>query len=126
MLQRAKSSFPPKRKSQVSFSHHAWQLPRVQRPHPDAAARCAAFAAALLAGHVLPAWQPLVPLLADRPSSAAAPHARHVPRVGELLAALTAKQVGVAPLSQIQWPRRDELMKRREHAWQPPLILCLL
>lgn len=78
---------------QVSFGQHSWQLPRSQRPHPDAMARRGAFAAALLVGRVLPAWQPLAPLLVDKPSAAAAAHARHVPRVGELLAALTAKQV---------------------------------
>lgn len=81
--------------AQVTFGRRRWQLPRCQQPHPDAAARAAAFAAALLAGHVLTAWQSLVPSLLDRPSSLAAAHARHVPRVAELLAALTAKRVGM-------------------------------
>jgi hypothetical protein len=81
---------------QVSFGRRQWQLPRCQRPHPEAAARAAAFAAALLAGHVIAAWQPLVPSLLDRPGSLAAAHARHVPRIAELLAALTAKRVGHA------------------------------
>lgn len=81
--------------TQVSFGRHAWQLPRCQRPHPDATARAGAFAAALLLGRVLPAWEPLALLLVDKPSTAAAAHARHVPHVGELLAALTAKHVRV-------------------------------
>ena len=79
---------------QVSFGRRQWPLPRCQQPHPDAAARAAAFAAALLAGHVIAAWQPLVPSLLDRPSSLAAAHARHVPRIAELLAALQTRQVG--------------------------------
>lgn len=82
---------------QASFGQHAWQLPRCQRVHPDAGARAGGLAAALLAGRLLPGWSSLVPALAEKAATAAAPHARHLPCVSELLAALMSKQVQSCP-----------------------------
>lgn len=40
----------------VTYGRHDWPLPSVERPHPDVATQARVFAAALLAGMVLPAF----------------------------------------------------------------------
>lgn len=71
-------------------------MPLAARPHPDAKSRCAAFAAALLAGDVLPCMAALGPTLAQPPAVAARAQERTQPRVGELLAALASHRVCTA------------------------------
>ena len=79
--------------SQVYFGRHDWDMPLAVRPHPDSKSRCAAFAAALLAGQVLPCMTALGPVLAQPPEAAARAQERTQPRVGELLAALELHKV---------------------------------
>ena len=78
---------------QVFFGRHDWDMPLMARPHPDASHRYAAFAAALLAGEVLPCMAVLAPVLSQPPAAAARHNERTQPRVGELLAALATHQV---------------------------------
>ncbi len=77
----------------VTYGRHAWPLPRTARPHPDAVARAAAFASALLSGRALPAFAALVPSLVAQPATAARRELAGLPRVGELLAALERRGV---------------------------------
>jgi len=44
----------------VTYGRHEWPLPPVEKPHPDVAIQARVFAAALLAGMVLPAFAGLV------------------------------------------------------------------
>jgi ATP-dependent RNA helicase DHX37/DHR1 len=80
-------------RAQVWFGWHDWDMPPAPHPHPVLAERCAVFAAALLAGQVLPAMARLTPHLAAPPATACQQQGRTQPRVGELLAALVSRQV---------------------------------
>ncbi|KAI8463435.1 MAG: P-loop containing nucleoside triphosphate hydrolase protein [Monoraphidium minutum] len=77
----------------VAYGPRGWPLPRASRPHPDAAAAAAAFAAALLSGRALPALAALRPALVAAPETAARRELAGLPRVGELLAALEGRGV---------------------------------
>ena len=78
--------------TQVWFGRHDWDMPPAPQPHPMLAERCAVFAAALLAGQVLPAMALLTQHLAAPPATACQPQGRTQPRVSELLAALISRQ----------------------------------
>jgi hypothetical protein len=78
----------------ATYSQHEWALPRLLLPHPDTATRAAVFAGALLGGKVLPAMAGLSAALVAPAASASRPELVGLARVGELLQALQAKQVG--------------------------------
>jgi hypothetical protein len=80
----------------ATFSQHDWVLPRLLLPHPDTNTRAAVFAAALLGGKVLPGMAALSGSLVAPAASAARPELAGLARVGELLQALQAQQVGAA------------------------------
>ncbi|KAK2077458.1 hypothetical protein QBZ16_004303 [Prototheca wickerhamii] len=73
---------------ETTFGRHDWPLPRVTRPHPALATRCAAFAAALLQGAAEPALEALAAGLVVDPGQLSRPEAQAHPRVSNLLFAL--------------------------------------
>jgi hypothetical protein len=77
----------------ASYSQHSWQLPRLLLPHPDESSRAAVFAAALLAGKVLPCMGGLAGVLVAPAATAARQELQGLPRVGELLTALQSRKV---------------------------------
>lgn len=101
----------------VAFGSAGWKLPRCQRLHPDASIRTACFAGALLGGKLLPAWVPLVPALLSPAATATHAHARHIPRVGELNAALTNNQVDSVSTLAAVWSVQPTFLKRELQLW---------
>jgi ATP-dependent RNA helicase DHX37/DHR1 len=111
----------------ASYGPQGWPLPLSARPHSDARARAATFAAALLDGRVLAGLAPLAPLLAAQPALAARPEMRGVPRVGELVGALVAARVDSRASLAAAWRARPGLLQAELAAWLPrakqPLLL---
>jgi ATP-dependent RNA helicase DHX37/DHR1 len=85
----------------ASYSQHSWQLPRLLLPHPDEPSRAAVFAAALLAGKVLPCMAGLAGVLVAPAATAARQELQGLPRVGELLTALQTHKVRLPAVQHI-------------------------
>lgn len=102
---------------EVSYGRHAWPLPRAARRHPDAAARAAAFASALLAGRVLPAAAALGPALVAPAATAARRELAGLPRVGELLSALERRGVDSRAALAAAWRADPSYLRPQLALW---------
>lgn len=101
----------------VLFSNAGWQLPRCQRIHPDATVRSTYFAGALLSGKLLTAWAPVVPALLCPAATITQVQARHIPRVGDLTAALSDNQVDSLATLAAVWSSQPTFLKREMQLW---------
>eukprot|EP00879_Flechtneria_rotunda_P018504 GHRR01019416.1.p1 GENE.GHRR01019416.1~~GHRR01019416.1.p1 ORF type:complete len:264 (+),score=115.87 GHRR01019416.1:124-915(+) len=101
----------------ASYSQHAWQLPRLLLPHPDASAAAAVFAAALLGGRVLPGTTLWNGLLVAPAATAARPELAGLPRVGELITALKSQQVFSRATLAAAWTRQPDFLKQQLGMW---------
>jgi ATP-dependent RNA helicase DHX37/DHR1 len=101
----------------ASYGRPAWPLPRAARQHPDAPARAAAFASALLAGRVLPALAALAPALVARPETAGRRELAGLPRVGELLSALERRRVDSRAALVAAWRADPSFLRPQLALW---------
>ncbi|KXZ53733.1 hypothetical protein GPECTOR_6g650 [Gonium pectorale] len=114
---------------EAAYGLHAWPLPPVAAPHPDAAERAAVFGAALLEGRVLPGLAELRPLLAASPAMMLRPELRGVARVGELVGALSRRRIDSRRSLAAAWAADPTALQRELAAWvskhQQALLLRL-
>eukprot|EP00775_Hariotina_reticulata_P011103 gene11103-11257_t len=108
----------------VTYSKHEWVLPRLLLLHVDEGTRAAVFAAALLSGRVLPAWRLLAQALVAPAATAARPELRGLPRVGELLNALLARQVFSRKGLAAAWADDPQFLKEQEFPLASHLTLA--
>jgi ATP-dependent RNA helicase DHX37/DHR1 len=100
-----------------SYGRHAWALPPLAAELPDADARAAVFAAALLEGRVVGALGALRPALALPPASALRPELRAHKRVAGLLEALRAARVSSRAALVARWREDPAFLRQEVGAW---------
>ncbi|EIE25583.1 P-loop containing nucleoside triphosphate hydrolase protein [Coccomyxa subellipsoidea C-169] len=101
----------------ITFGRHGWPLPSVEKPLLDKTLQARFFAAALLAGRVLPALEELRDVLAASPAKAAAAESQGERRVGELVGALARRQVCSRRQLAAQWSEDADFLRPELGAW---------
>lgn len=102
-----------------SFGPHLWELPPHPIPLKNSKARTAVFAAALLAGKVVPSFSSLLPYLAADPAIVLKPESHGQLRVGELLHKLGTGLSGVDSRQKlaVAWQRDPSYLFAEVLAW---------
>ncbi|CAL8464255.1 g3790 [Coccomyxa elongata] len=101
----------------ATFGRHGWPLPPIERPLLDAVVQARVFAAALLAGHVLPAFAELCKALVAPAARAAAVESQGEKRVGELVGALAQQRVLSRKDLAEQWRQNGNFLRHELSAW---------
>eukprot|EP00873_Tetraselmis_striata_P022552 jgi/Tetstr1/442816/TSEL_030900.t1 len=100
-----------------SYGRHGWDLPLHLAPYPHRRLATATFAAALLAGEVLPSMAALTPELAAPPKWAARPENQAQKRVGQLVGALEAAGVQSRSALAAVWAAKPGFLRSELQDW---------